>query len=98
MYRVVRGVPVTPPVPEEPEQDDPVEQKRQNRLRKAFATATDLGFTVEMRHELAQMLPSVDKDDGGSWKELNPMQLHDLITMMEGYIFISHLKGERSEK
>jgi hypothetical protein len=43
-----------------------------------------LGLTKEERYELAQLLPGVDKDDGGSWKDLNPKQLHDLITMMEG--------------
>jgi hypothetical protein len=37
------------------------------------------------------MLPQVDKDNGGSWKALNPMQLHDLITMMEGWVFINHM-------
>lgn len=83
--QITRGLPHTVRV------DDIIEQKRQNRLRKAFATATDLGLTKGDRHELAQMLSSVDKDSGGSWKDLNPVQLHDLITMMEGYVFITHL-------
>jgi hypothetical protein len=70
------------------QEENVVEEKRQVRLRKAFSLATDLGFTKEQRYELAQMLPGVDKDDGGSWKVLNPKQLHDLITMMEGYVYI----------
>lgn len=98
MYReIVRGVPAIPAPPAESVQDDIVEQKRQTRLRKAFATATDLGLTKSERHELAQMLSSVDKDDGGSWKDLNPVQLHDLITMMEGHILIKHLFDERPQ-
>jgi len=70
---------------------DVIEEKRQVRLRKAFSMATDIGLDDNDRHELAQMLPQVDKDNGGSWKDLNPMQLHDLITMMEGWVFINHM-------
>jgi hypothetical protein len=80
---------------------DPVGRKvissdaRTNRYRKAMALKEELGLTDDERHELAQMLPRVDKDDGGSWKELDSDQLHDLITMMEGYIFITHMLMER---
>lgn len=74
---------------------DLVEEKRMNRLRKAFSLATDLHLTKDERYELAQMLIGVDKDDGGSWKVLNPKQLHDLITMMEGYILLSHIMSNR---
>ncbi|NDB65618.1 MAG: hypothetical protein EB168_08130 [Euryarchaeota archaeon] len=56
----------------------------------------ELGMTNEERHELALMLPRVDKDDGGSWKELDEDQLHDLITMMEGYIWISYMMMQRT--
>ena len=68
---------------------------RMNRYRKAMALKEQLGLTTEERHELALMLPRVDKDDGGSWKELDGDQLHDLITMMEGYIWITHLMMQR---
>lgn len=86
-YTITRGAPVLSQA-----EADIIEQKRQNRLRKAFATATDIGLTKDQRHDLAQLLIGVDKDDGGSWKDLDPKQLHDLITMMEGYIMITYLK------
>lgn len=72
-------------------EEDLIEEKRMNRLRKAFSLATDLHLTKSQRYDLAQMLVGVDKDDGGSWKDLNPKQLHDLITMMEGYIYIKFM-------
>ena len=74
---------------------DIIEEKRMNRLRKAFSLATDLGLTKAERYDLAQMLVGVDKDDGGSWKDLNPRQLHDLITMLEGYIFVKFVVDNR---
>jgi len=61
-----------------------------------MALKEQLGFTTEERHELALMLPRVDKDDGGSWKELDEDQLHDLITMMEGYIWITYMMMQRT--
>ena len=84
MRNIVRG-----PLPEDSE--NIIEEKRQNRLRKAFSMATDIGLNDDERYELAQMLPSVDKDSKGSWKNLDPKQLHDLITMMEGWVFINHM-------
>ena len=69
---------------------------RSKRYRKAMALKESLGFTTEERHELALMLPRVDKDDGGSWKDLDEDQLHDLITMMEGYIWITYMMMQRS--
>jgi len=72
-----------------------VRDSRENRYRKAMVLKEELGLTTEERHELALMLPRVDKDDGGSWKELDGDQLHDLITMMEGYIWISYLMMQR---
>jgi len=70
---------------------------RTNRYRKAMVLKEELGLTTEERHELALMLPRVDKDDGGSWKDLDNDQLHDLITMMEGYIWITYMMMQRSE-
>ena len=69
---------------------------RSNRYRKAMVLKEELGLSNEERHELALMLPRVDKDDGGSWKELDEDQLHDLITMMEGYIWISYMMMQRA--
>jgi len=60
-----------------------------------MALKEQIGLTTEERHELALMLPRVDKDDGGSWKELDNDQLHDLITMMEGYVWITYLMTQR---
>lgn len=71
--------------------NDPVSR----RFRKAMALAEELGFSKEERYELAQMLPNVDKDYGGSWKELDHDQLHDLITMMEGYVWITYMMMQR---
>lgn len=68
---------------------------RDRRYRKAMALKEDLSLTKEERYSLAQMLPGVDKDYGGSWKELDSDQLHDLITMMEGYIWITHMMMQR---
>jgi len=69
---------------------------RSNRYRKAMVLKEELGLSNDERHELALMLPRVDKDDGGSWKELDDDQLHDLITMMEGYIWISYMMMQRA--
>lgn len=68
-----------------------------NRYKKAMALKDDLGLTDEERYSLAQMLPRVDKDYGGSWKQLDSDQLHDLITMMEGYIWITYLMIQRPD-
>jgi hypothetical protein len=76
-------------------EENAIEEIRQRRFLKAMALKESLGLTKEERHELAQLLPGVDKDSGGSWKELNPKQLHDLITMMEGFIFLSHIYQNR---
>jgi hypothetical protein len=70
---------------------------RSKRYRKAMVLKEELGLTTAERHELALMLPKVDKDDGGSWKDLDEDQLHDLITMMEGYIWITYMMMQRSE-
>ena len=68
-----------------------------SRYRKAMALKESLRLSQEERYSLAQMLPSVDKDYGGSWRELNEEQLHDLITMMEGYVWISYMMMQRDD-
>lgn len=73
-----------------------INDNRMNRYRKAMVLKEELGLDDDERYELARMLPSVDKDDGGSWKELDNDQLHDLITMMEGYIWISYMMMQRT--
>jgi hypothetical protein len=71
------------------------QQGQSNRYRKAMALKDELGLTDDERYSLAQLLVGVDKDDGGSWKALSDTQLHDLLTMMEGYIFISAIMTQR---
>lgn len=70
---------------------------REKRFKKAMALKEDLGLTDEERYSLAQMLPATSSEFTGSWKELDQDQLHDLITMMEGYIWITHLMLERMD-
>lgn len=75
------------------------EERRSKRFRKAMALNDDhFHFTKEERYELARMLVGVDTETGGSWKELNSKQLHDLITMMEGYAFINWMLSSRVQK
>lgn len=75
------------------------EERRSKRFRKAMALNDDhFQFTKEERYELARMLVGVDTETGGSWKELNSKQLHDLITMMEGYAFINWILSSRVDQ
>lgn len=68
---------------------------REKRFKKAMVLKESLDLTDEERYSLAQMLPATSSEFTGSWKELDQDQLHDLITMMEGYIWITHLMLER---
>lgn len=68
---------------------------RERRFKKAMAMKESIGLTAYERRELAQMLPSVPSDFEGSWKELDQDQLHELITMMEGYIWITYMLTQR---
>lgn len=79
-----------PPLVEEPD-----EAHKVKKFRRAWAMAEELGMTDKERYSLAQMLPGVDKDSGGSWKPLNDKQLHDLLTMMDGYVWLTHLFSQR---
>jgi hypothetical protein len=100
-HNIQRGKP-TVPVDSRPtrlvssDNPDLVEEARRRRFTKAMAMKDAIGLTKDERYSLAQMLPTVDKDFGGSWKDLNPQELHDLITMMEGWIWITHMIGERN--
>lgn len=58
---------------------------------RAMAFADDIGLDDDKRHALAQMIPGVDKDGDGSWKNLNGKQLHDLNCMLDGFIWITYL-------
>lgn len=90
MSRYQRGEPTL-----SQDETDAIEETRLRRFKKAMALKESLGLTTAERHSLAQLINGVDKDYGGSWRELNPKQLHDLITMLEGYAFINYLLSER---
>lgn len=68
---------------------------RERRYRKAMVLKEEIGLTNAERYSLAQMLPGTPADFDGSWKDLDADQLHDLITMMEGWVWITHLMLER---
>lgn len=72
-----------------------VEEIRIRRFHKAMAMKDEIGLTTEERHSLAQMIPGVDKDDGGSWKDLNPKQLGILLNYMDGYGYITEILAQR---
>lgn len=61
----------------------------------AMALKDEVGLLPEERHELALMIPSVDKDGTGSWKQLDDDQLHTLLNYLEGYLYITTLKEQR---
>jgi hypothetical protein len=65
------------------------------RAKKAMTLAKEIGLTDEERYEFARWLPTVDKDTGGSWKELDEVELHDLLTMMEGFVYGMAIFGAR---
>jgi len=88
MKRVIRSA---PPAPAGSWEDPALA----SRYKRAMVLKEEIGLTNEERYDLARLIPGVDKDDGGSWKDLNEKQLHDLITMLEGFIFISYLKSQR---
>lgn len=73
-----------------------VEDARKRRYSKAMVLKAEIGMSDEERHELARMIPGVDKDDGGSWKELNPKQLNTLLDYLSGYQYIDTLIQQRA--
>ena len=75
--------------------DEPDIASRTKRYHKAMALKDEIGLTDEERYSLALLIPGVDKDGDGSWKDLNAKQLHDLITMMEGWVFIEAMRLQR---
>src|SRR5688572_9666568 len=52
----------------------PDEAKRKKMFNRAMAFADEIGLDDEKRYELARMIPGVDKDGDGSWKELDAKQ------------------------
>lgn len=75
----------------EPEHDETWEK----RFRKAMAVKDDLKLSKDERYQLARWLPTVDDSFDGSWKELTSQELHDIITMMEGFLLINHMFTNR---
>lgn len=72
----------------------PKKKEQSQRIKRAHVYAMELGMSDEQRYELARMLPGVDPDGDGSWKNLTPEQEHDLLTMIEGYIFMTAQRGQ----
>lgn len=64
------------------------------RIKRAHVYAMELGLKDEQRYAIARMIPGIDSDTGGSWKNLTPEQEHDLLTMIEGFIFITALRNQ----
>ena len=91
--RIIRGTPRStwdaPPLTLAPD-----EVKSGAMFRRAMAMADEIGLNDDKRHSLALMIPGVDKDGAGSWKELDAKQLHDLNCMLDGWVWITHLKQE----
>lgn len=70
------------------------EQKHRRYLLKAFALADHVGLTKSERRELAAM---IGFSESGSWKELDMKQLHDIMTMLEGFAFVTFIINSRME-
>ena len=73
----------------------PKKREQSQRIKRAHVYAMELGLTDEQRYDIARMLPGVDPDGDGSWKNLTPEQEHDLLTMFEGFIWITHLRSQQ---
>lgn len=69
--------------------------EQSNREKKARTMAYEMGLTREERTQLTMWLPGIPADHDGSWKGLTEEQYHDLLTMMEGFLFVSHLFAQR---
>lgn len=80
----------------QPRQEDDKEAW-EKRFRKAMSLAKHEGIALDdfERHELALMVPGVDRDGEGSWRDLTIKQLDSLITMLEGYAYIRFLIEQR---
>jgi len=72
-------------------------REQSDREKRAHAWARSLGLTDEERYELARVLPTIEEHHNGSWKNLDEQQYHDLLTMMEGYVFLTHLMNDRQQ-
>lgn len=70
----------------------------QKRLQKAmnYAKSTPLCLTREERIELACMVPGTEMELE-SWKDLTTEQLDSLISMLEGWIYVTYLLHQRGE-
>lgn len=69
-------------------------REQSQRIKRAHVYAMELGMSDQQRYELALMIPGVDPDDGGSWKNLTPEQEHDLLTMIEGGIYLMAMMNQ----
>ena len=67
----------------------------QKRFKKAMALKDDIKLSKEERYQLARWLPGVPEEYDGSWKELSSQELHDLIVMMEGFLYLTYILSTR---
>lgn len=89
-----RGWPTPTEGPSEPSPAD--EARKSAMFKRAMMYADQLGLTDEMRYDLAGMIPTFKDGDDTSWKSLNEKQLHDLLCMLDGYVYITFLKENES--
>ena len=74
---------------------DPHEWDKRFKKAMAYAKSPGIKLTKESRYDLAKMIPGVDSDGSGSWKDLSTDQLDDLINFLEGFVYVSYLKMEQ---
>lgn len=75
--------------PQEPEEGGSDPEKIGRQFRKAMSLADSCGLADDDRYELARLLRGVPDNFDGSWRKLNEEQLHDLLSMLEGYLYIN---------
>lgn len=73
------------------------DSKYRKQFKLAMELKDELGLTDEERHELALMIPGVDKDGNGSWKNLTNEQMHTLLNYLEGALYVAHLRMQRGD-
>jgi len=81
--------------PTQEEEQKAYDATLQRRFKKAMALKDDLNLSREERYQLARWLPGVPEEFSGSWKELSSQELHDLIVMMEGFLYLTYIMSTR---
>jgi len=92
--RVIRRPSVTEGQNSQDKWARPVDPEWNKRFKKAMILAKELQLSDEDRYDLARVVPTVDQNGDGSWKDLTQTQLDYLLNMLEGYIFITYMKSQ----